>query len=87
MKFEEYMKQQKLKMKEENRLLVFDEIRNRIQKESIFSRIFLYTKVSVYSLLVFFIIFSLFIKADNIKYKSKNVVIKNNINTVNADYI
>jgi len=81
------MKQQKLKMKEENRLLVFDEIRNRIQKESIFSRIFLYTKVSVYSLLVFFIIFSLFIKADNIKYKSKNVVIKNNINTVNADYI
>ena len=87
MKFEEYMRQQNLKMKEEDKLLVFSEIKNRIQKESIFSRVFFYTKVSVYSLLVFFVIFSLFIKTDNIKYKSKNVAIKDNVNTVNADYV
>lgn len=87
MKFEEYMKQQRLKMKEENKLLVFGEIQNKIQRESIFSKVFLYSKVSIYSLLVFFVIFGLFIKTDNTRYSSKDLTIKNNINTVNAAYV
>lgn len=87
MKFEEYMKKNHIKMTEEDKLIVFGEIKNKIQKESIFSRLFLYTKISVYSLLVFFIIFSLFLKTDKIIYKSDNITIKEDINIVSADYV
>jgi len=81
------MKKNHIKMTEEDKLIVFGEIKNKIQKESIFSRLFLYTKISVYSLLVFFIIFSLFLKTDKIIYKSDNITIKEDINIVSADYV
>ncbi len=85
MKFEEYMRQQNSKMKEEDKLLVFGEIKNRIQRQSIFSKISFYTKVSVYSLLVFFVIFGMFIQTNN--KQGGNLTIDNGANTVNADYI
>lgn len=85
MKFEDYMKKQSLKMREEDKLLVFGEIKNKIQRQSIFSRVFFYTKISVYSLVVFFVMFGMFIQTNH--KQNGNLIIENDANTVNADYI
>lgn len=77
------MKRQNKKMTEESKLLVFDEILGNIHKKSIFSKIFMYTKVSVYSIIVLFVASSIFFHY----WENKGWVIQKGLNTVNADYI
>lgn len=83
MKFSEYMKSKNSRMSEENKLLIFDELINNIHRRSIFSKIFMYTKVSVYSFIVLFVASGIFFHY----WQEKTWPIQQNINSVNADYI
>lgn len=85
MNLEEYFKNQKLKMPEQDKLVVFDDIKTQISNKSIFTKVSFYAKVSVYSLFLLFIFFWLF-PANNSKNRS-SLQISRNINTVEAWYI
>ncbi len=84
MKLEEYFKQQRHKMPEQDKLLVFDNIRTEISQQSIFTKISFYSKVWVYTVFLLFIFFGLFV---NNKQISNNLKVENTANVVNADYI
>ena len=84
MKLEEYFKQQRHKMPEADKLLVFDNIRTQISEQSIFTKISFYSKVWVYTVFLLFVFFGIFL---NNKQISNNLKVENNINVVNANYI
>ncbi len=71
-------------MPEQDKLLVFDNIRTQISQQSIFTKISFYSKVWVYTVFLLFIFFGLFL---NNKQLSNNLKVENNANVVNADYI
>jgi hypothetical protein len=84
MRLEEYFNNQKYKMPEQDKLVVFDNIKTQISQQSIFTKVSFYSKVWIYTVFLLFIFFGLFI--DN-KQITNNIKVQNNINTVNADYI
>jgi len=84
MKLEEYFKQQQHRMPEQDKLLVFDNIKTQISQQSIFTKVSFYSKVWVYTVFLLFIFFGLFL---NNKQISNNLKVENNTNVVNADYI
>jgi len=69
-------------MPELDKLLVYEKVRQHIEKESIFTKLSFYTKVGVYSIFLLFLFFGLFYHQTQI---SPNI--KVSTNTVYADYI
>lgn len=86
MKLVEYLKKQsEAKMSEKDKLLVYENIRWRIENESIFTRFSFYAKVAVYSLFLLFIFFWFFYSPS---YKvAEGVKVSSNSNSVIADYV
>jgi hypothetical protein len=86
MKLRNYFKNQKYTLPEDQKLLIFDNIKTQITQQSIFLRVSFYSKVVVYSLILFFVFFALFV--NNNKNLSPNVIVhKETIGEVYADYI
>jgi len=71
-------------MPEQDKLLVFDNIKTQISQQSIFTKVSFYSKVWVYTVFLLFVFFGLFL---NNKHISNNLKVENNANVVNADYI
>ena len=86
MKFNEYLKEQKHSLDDAQKLLIYDEIKTEIDKQSIFSRVSFYVKVSVYTFILVFLFSGLFFNLHNEKV-SKNILVDKKVNTVYADYI
>jgi hypothetical protein len=82
MKLKKYLQQQQHQMPELDKLLVYEKVRQHIEKESIFTKLSFYTKVGVYSIFLLFLFFGLFYHQTQI---SPNI--KVSTNTVYADYI
>ena len=91
MKIEEYLKNQKAKISNEQRLLIFEKVSSDITKQSIFTRFSFYAKVWVYSIFLFFLFLGIFLPnfKNNFSDLTKNVSVntKNGNNIVYADYI
>ena len=85
MKLNEYFKWQKCKLCDEQKLLIFDDVKSQITRESIFTRFSFYVKVSVYSLILVFLFSGIFLDFQN--KVSDNVEIDTKVNTVQADFI
>ena len=83
MKLNDYFKQQKYQMKDEDKLIAYEKFVYKIRKDSIFYRISFYVKVWVYTLFLLFLFFSLFAPWNNLK---KWIFLQYK-NTVYADYI
>jgi len=80
----EYFKNQNYKMPEQDKLVVFDDIKTKISQESIFTRVSFYSKVWIYTVFLLFVFFWLFYYDSDL---SKWLVQQNQANLVNADYI
>ena len=55
MKLKKYLQQQQHQMPELDKLLVYEKVRQHIEKESIFTKLSFYTKVGVYSIFLLFL--------------------------------
>jgi len=71
-------------MPEQDKLVVFDDIKTKISQESIFTRVSFYSKVWIYTVFLLFVFFWLFYYDSDL---SKWLVQQNQANLVNADYI
>ena len=82
MKLREYLENQQHQMPELDKLIVYEKVRQHMEKESIFTKVSFYTKVAVYSLFLLFVFFGIF-------YHQQQITpgIKVATNTVFADYI
>jgi hypothetical protein len=82
MKLKKYLENQQHQMPELDKLIVYEKVRQHIEKESIFTKVSFYTKVAVYSLFLLFVFFGIF-------YHQQQITpgIKVSTNTVFADYI
>jgi len=89
MNLNEYFKKQNCKLCDEQKLLIYDEIKEHIGKQSIFSKVSFYVKVAMYSFILLFLFSGLFFNFQSKKNITENVVVEKNIqpNIVKADYI
>jgi len=85
MKLSDYFKNQKYKLADDDKFLIFNDIKTAIDRKSIFSKFSFYMRVWVYSLFLFFIFWGLFLNFN--KKISDNIKLETNSNIVQASYI